>query len=309
MAPGDNNTVVFGRADVWKTKSAQTATQSSGWNQIATTSVIGGNVSAIGISPIDNNKIYIGTSNGKILVTTDNGTTWSSQGGFPYVSDFVVDAFNDAICYASFAGTAYQHVAKTTNYGVNWVNITNDLPNIASNSISLRNNAPRMIFAGTDVGVFTSTNEGANWVSFNTGLPSVQIYDMKYKESVGILLVATHGRGCWTFNVNQAVGIAGNNNDIPKEYRLMQNYPNPFNPSTSISYQLPSGGFVTLKIYDILGNQVTELVTGHQNAGVHRVEWDASGYPSGVYFYKITVNNTDGGASNFVDTKKMVLIK
>jgi photosystem II stability/assembly factor-like uncharacterized protein len=309
MAPGDHNTIVFGRADVWKTTSAQTATQSSGWTQIAATTDIGGSVSAIGISSIDINIIYIGTSNGKIIVTTNNGGKWTAQGGFPYVSDFVVDASNDAVCYASFAGTAYQHVAKTTNYGVNWVNITNDLPNIAANSISLRNNAPRMIFAGTDIGVFSSTNEGSNWVSFNTGFPSVQIYDMKYKDNVGILLVATHGRGCWTFNVNQAVGIAGNNNDIPNEYRLMQNYPNPFNPSTSISYELPSGGLVTLKIYDILGNQVIELVNGHQNAGVHRVEWDASGYPSGAYFYKITVNNTNSGAGNFFDTKKMVLIK
>jgi photosystem II stability/assembly factor-like uncharacterized protein len=301
MAPGDHNTIVFGRADVWKTTNAQTATSSSGWTQIAATSVVGGNVSAIGISTQDINKIYIGTSNGRILVTTDNGTTWFAQGGFPYVSDFVVDPANDAVCYASFAGTSYNHIAKTSNYGVNWVNITNDIPNIAVNSISLRSTEPRMLFAGTDIGVFQSTNEGANWVSFNSGLPAVQIYDMKYKENAGMLLVATHGRGCWLFDVNAALGIGGITS-LPKEYRLNQNYPNPFNPSTTISYELPAGSQVSLKIYDILGNFITQLVNAHQNAGVYKVDWSASNYPSGVYFYKLQ-------SGSFVDTKKMVLLK
>jgi photosystem II stability/assembly factor-like uncharacterized protein len=301
MAPGDHNTIVFGRADIWKTTNAQTATQSSGWTQIATTTIVGGNVSAIAISASDINKIYVGTSNGRILVTTDNGTTWTSTTGFPYVSDLAVDIANDAVCYASFGGTSSVHVYKTTNSGANWVNITNGLPNIAANSISLRTTSPRMIFVGTDVGVFQSINEGSNWISFNTGLPSVQIYDMKYKDNVGILLVATHGRGCWTFNVNQALGIA-KTNTIPKEYALMQNYPNPFNPSTSVSYQLPASGLVTIKIYDVLGNEVFELVNQHQNAGMYKVEWDASNQPSGVYFYKMETGN-------FAETKKMILLK
>src|SRR6185436_11882449 len=73
MAPGDHNTIVFGRADIWKTPNAQTASGSSGWTQIATTGVVGGSVSAIGISWINTGKIYIGTSNGRILVTTNNG--------------------------------------------------------------------------------------------------------------------------------------------------------------------------------------------------------------------------------------------
>ena len=91
MAPGDQNTVVFGRADIWKTSSIKTASTSSGWTQIASTSVVQGNVSAIGISKSNTDKIYIGTSNGRIHVTTNNGTDWTSQLGFPYVSDLWVD--------------------------------------------------------------------------------------------------------------------------------------------------------------------------------------------------------------------------
>jgi photosystem II stability/assembly factor-like uncharacterized protein len=301
MAPGDHKTIVFGRADIWKTANAQTATTSAGWTQIATTTVVGGSISAIGISSTDINKIYIGTSNGRILVTTDNGANWSTQTGFSYVSDFAVDNTNDAVCYATITGTGGIHVWKTTNSGVNWTNITGNLPNIAANSIVLRTATSRMIFVGTDIGVFQSTNEGTNWVSFNTGLPAVQVYDMKYKQTVGLILIATHGRGCWTFDLNTAVGIDPFG-QIPKQYQLSQNYPNPFNPTTNIEFDLPKYGFVTLEIFDVNGRSIDKLVNTNMNAGHYQIKWDATNFASGVYFYKIVVDN-------FKDVKRMLLLK
>jgi photosystem II stability/assembly factor-like uncharacterized protein len=301
MAPGDHNTIVFGRADIWKTTNAQTATTSAGWTQIATTSIVNGSISAIGISSTNINKIYIGTSNGRILVTTDNGATWPTQTGFSYVSDFAVDNTNDAVCYATITGTGGIHVWKTTNSGVNWNNITGNLPNIAANSIVLRTATPRMIFVGTDIGIFQSTDEGANWISFNSGFPSVQIYDMKYKQTVGLILVATHGRGCWTFDLNSTLGIDPFG-QIPEQYNLSQNFPNPFNPSTNIEFDLPKYGFVTLEIYDVNGRTIDKLVNTNMNAGHYQIRWDASNYSSGVYFYKISTND-------FKDIKRMMLVK
>ncbi len=301
MAPGDHNTIVFGRADVWKTTNAQTASTGSGWTQIATTGVIGGSVSAIGISWTNINKIYIGTSNGRILVTTNNGTSWSTLTGFPYVSDFAVDNANDNICYASLGGTTGQHVLKTTDGGATWGNITGSLPNIAANSIILRAAAPRMIFAGTDIGVFQSTNEGASWVSFNSGLPAVEIYDMKYKLIPGFILVATHGRGCWTFDLNSVLGLDPYAH-VPNEYTLSQNYPNPFNPETKIKFGLPKSGDIKISIYDAAGRKVEEPVNGHFNPGTFEISFDGSKYSSGIYFYKLE----SGG---FTETKKMTLVK
>ncbi len=101
------------------------------------------------------------------------------------------------------------------------------------------------------------------------------------------------------------VNITGINNTvnvIPKEYKLNQNYPNPFNPSTIISYDLPKSGLVTLKIYNILGQQVRTLVNEMQNAGSHKVNFNASSLTSGVYFYSISANN-------FTQVKKLMLIK
>jgi hypothetical protein len=89
---------------------------------------------------------------------------------------------------------------------------------------------------------------------------------------------------------------------IPLVYTLSQNYPNPFNPTTIISYELPIGGRINLKIYDLLGREVATLVDGQMEAGTHRVSFDASRVASGVYFYRIQ-------AGSFTATKKLVLLK
>lgn len=199
MAPGDHNTIIYCEGDVWKTISAQTASTISLWTQLATTATVGGSVSAIGISSTTTNKIYIGTSNGRILVTTNNGTNWSLTTGFNYVSDFVVDPSDDNICYASFGGTSNQ-VRKTTNGGTSWTVISTGLPSIAANSLILRTAGTRTLVAGMDAGVYYTTNEGVNWVGMNSGLPNVEVYDLKWHEAGGLLLAATHGRGVWTFS-------------------------------------------------------------------------------------------------------------
>ncbi len=92
------------------------------------------------------------------------------------------------------------------------------------------------------------------------------------------------------------------NSITPDEYFLSQNYPNPFNPSTKISWQVPVGSHQTLKIYDVLGNEVATLVDEYKPAGSYEVEWNAAGLPSGIYFYQLK-------AGSFVESKKMVLLK
>lgn len=89
---------------------------------------------------------------------------------------------------------------------------------------------------------------------------------------------------------------------IPENYSLLQNYPNPFNPTTTISFKLAKSTFVTLKIYNILGNEILTLVNQVMPGGKHEIKFDAVGVPSGVYLYTIT-------AGDFVDTKKMILMK
>jgi len=96
--------------------------------------------------------------------------------------------------------------------------------------------------------------------------------------------------------------IVSNGNITPKDFDLFQNYPNPFNPTTQISYSLKENGFVTIKVYDILGKVVATLVNEIKPAGVYTVDFDASTLSSGIYFYTIKTNK-------FFDKKKMILMK
>jgi hypothetical protein len=100
--------------------------------------------------------------------------------------------------------------------------------------------------------------------------------------------------------------------NIPAEYALSQNYPNPFwsgarsraagNPSTTIHYSLAQPGHVSLKIFNLAGQEIATLVDGKQNAGEHHVQWQAVGVPSGVYFYQLR-------AGDHVETRKMILMR
>lgn len=98
------------------------------------------------------------------------------------------------------------------------------------------------------------------------------------------------------------VTYSNGNKIIPKEFKLEQNFPNPFNPSTTIEYSLPNSTKITIKVYDLLGRLVKELVNEYKDAGVYKVKFDGTNLASGVYLYKIE-------AGTFVNVKKMVLVK
>jgi hypothetical protein len=96
--------------------------------------------------------------------------------------------------------------------------------------------------------------------------------------------------------------IRPSNNNVPKFFSLQQNFPNPFNPTTTIRYQLPHSGQVSLNVYNALGQKVAELINGSQQAGYYSVRIDARHFASGVYFYKLV-------SGKFVQMRKMLLLK
>jgi len=104
--------------------------------------------------------------------------------------------------------------------------------------------------------------------------------------------------GCYEFNNLTSV----KNEYAPESFKLFQNYPNPFNPTTRIEFQIINPGFVSLKVFNVLGNVVASLVNEYRPAGKYEIEFDGSELTSGVYFYKLVVDN-------YVETKKMILLK
>lgn len=114
------------------------------------------------------------------------------------------------------------------------------------------------------------------------------------------------GQDAYIINFGVDITLTGIDPNInlqtPKEYKLEQNFPNPFNPTTSINYSIPKSGLVTLKVYNVYGQEVATLVNENKNNGTYSVDFNASNLSSGVYYYELT-------SGNFVQTKRMMLIK
>ncbi|MBK6878310.1 MAG: T9SS type A sorting domain-containing protein [Ignavibacteria bacterium] len=111
---------------------------------------------------------------------------------------------------------------------------------------------------------------------------------------------------CFSGGPNGVVGITQSSSEVPEAYSLEQNYPNPFNPSTTIKFAIPQGSLskviAKLVIYNTLGAEVATLINNELSAGNYEVEFDASNFASGVYFYRLT-------AGAFSETKRMMVVK
>jgi hypothetical protein len=151
----------------------------------------------------------------------------------------------------------------------------------------------------------TSSNTAVATATFNAADTSVQISGKIAGGPVTITITAKdvdNSLISTKFNVTVLPLVSVEKIEIPTEFSMSQNYPNPFNPSTTISYGLPNASNVSLKIYNILGEQVASLVNNVMPAGYHTVTFDASKLASGMYIYRIE-------AGSFVQVKKMMMLK
>jgi hypothetical protein len=118
-----------------------------------------------------------------------------------------------------------------------------------------------------------------------------------------VFIIGTNGL---IIKIEDASGSPTNNelNENPaiSDYELYQNYPNPFNPSTIIRYQIPEAGFITLKVYDLIGKEVSTLVNDYKIAGTHNVIFNATDLSAGIYFYSLR-------SGSFIKTNKMIVLK
>jgi len=152
---------------------------------------------------------------------------------------------------------------------------------------------------------FTSPAQ-AEWVSLD--IPLNDFTGLTTREHIAQYILVGQPTGSTTVYVdnfyfyNSTTDIKEIIGAMPSDYALEQNYPNPFNPSTLISYSIPQNSFVTLKVYDVIGNEVAVLVNQTQSAGKYEVRFDASNLSNGVYMYSIKTDN-------FNSTKKMILMK
>lgn len=156
-----------------------------------------------------------------------------------------------------------------------------------------------MIISNTQV--FQATNSitvGPNFVITNTGTATLDAPSVTLRN----LVFVVQGGKLYLLSETTSVDVESEDTSIPIEYGLSQNYPNPFNPATNIKYSVPEISFVTIKLYDVLGNEVTTLVNEEKEAGNYKIDFDGSRLSSGIYFYKMQTEK-------FVEIKKMILLK
>jgi hypothetical protein len=147
-----------------------------------------------------------------------------------------------------------------------------------------------------------------------------KLWELTKDFTIGLFQKASYRLTCIIYtqwiNAGSTTFISDQRNNLPSGFELSQNYPNPFNPSTNIEFRIADNGFVTLKVYDILGNEIATLVNEEKQPGVYKVEFNSSSIKnlpsSGIYFYQLLVSkfqSKDRKSGNFVETRKMILIK
>jgi hypothetical protein len=202
LGPGNPNTLYYGADHLYRSINKGTTMTVVSQNPI----VSGVPISAIGISPTNDNVRVIGLQNGQVWRTTTGSSTLTNVStGLPgkYVTRCVIDPTNPDICYVTVGGfglAAGQHVWKTTNLSAatpTWNAAGNLIPDVPVNSLVVDPTQNTRLWAGTDVGVYTSTDGGATWAAYTTGMPIVSVFDMSLQGSSRILRVATHGRGMY----------------------------------------------------------------------------------------------------------------
>jgi len=259
----------------------------------------GQNMWGVHINPLDGNEIFAGCySCGFTWKTKNGGATWQTVSipstNYQY---FIVDSMNvfaaqgngfyklDSPFFIPVELTSFNAELQDDNIKLNWATAT-ELNNSGFEIESSTNNID-FVKIGFVPGYGTTTESK----SYLFIISETYAYKTYYR------LKQIDFDGSYQYSSSVEVG-----SDLPKEFSLAQNYPNPFNPNTTIKFEIPDDGLVTLKVYDILGAEVATLINEEKTVGRYEVNFDASKLVSGVYIYQLQVND-------FINMKKMILLK
>ena len=253
-----------------------------------------------GVGPTSGTTLHalVGGNNGVIFKTTDAGVNWNSSNSGTVNN---INGFGFGAGGKIFAVGSNGTLLETNDAGDTWSSVsipTNEDLYSVSSSVQ---NANWLIACGGNGTIIKSTDGGVVWFLQSTPNTETLYSALAASNNIhfavgsnGIILKTTDGGG-------DPVTVE-DDQKIPVDFELRQNYPNPFNPSTTINFLIPEASFVSLKVFNSLGEEVKTLVAKELSTGNYKYYWDAKNFTSGFYFYKIQ-------AGDFFETKKMILIK
>ena len=277
-----------------------------GWQQINTIT----NRNLTSIIAITNDFIVAVGDGGTIIRSGDGGQTWENKSVATDVNFNKV--FNGGLSFAFGKAWAVADNGKiyyTENYGINWTprlsGVTENL-----NDVAFINQNSGIVVGDNCTALYTE-NGGLTWLEYiipnnlcqDVDIISLAIIDFNTATAI---LRNTSSDGALTTSIltvsSEPLAVDDDGNILPSEYSLEQNFPNPFNPNTTIQFSIPEPSFVTLEIFNTLGEKITTLVSEELNAGNHKYDWNVEKMPSGIYLYKLQT-------SSFTESKKMALLK
>jgi hypothetical protein len=237
--------------------------------------------------------LFAGTTAGP-YVSTNSGASWTLSTTGMGTNRWILGLA--AVGNTIYAAMDADGIYMSTNNGTTWTQtyLQRRVTTIASHNGDL--------FAGSvpPEAISYSLNGGTTWNSMQGNLPTT--WDWQFLAYNGFLYTGKTLNGVWRRSLSGITDIDEVNDGTPLSFELQQNYPNPFNPSTTFTFYIQHFTFVILKVYDLLGREVATLVNEVKQPGSYEMTWDASGFASGVYLYRLT-------AGSFSVVKKLILLR
>lgn len=255
------------------------------------TALSGPPINAMNVNP--SGVVIVARADSGIYVSADQGATWVDKG--LNVQNISTVLYSNSGCM--FAGTEDGILYRSCDNGVNWLDIS--IPDFKAINCILFNSIGQ-IFLSDSNGVFISADNGDNWSNLNSGLTDTCIYTLMINNSDYLYAGSASGN---IYKSRQSVsGFSESTSELPQSFYLGQNYPNPFNPSTTICFSVPQRVHVQLKVFDVIGSEISTLVNEELEAGNYNINFIANSLSSGVYIYQMR-------AGTYSESKKMMLVR
>jgi hypothetical protein len=191
-------------------------------------------------------------------------------------------------------------ISRSTDEGLSWERTSASIPPLTFAILLVYHESTLFALMPTpsSSSLLISSDEGQTWESLGM-FPMPNVFDIAI---VGETFYLGRVGGLWRAPLSGLLTTVGEITTTPPAFRLQQNYPNPFNPVTTVKYQLPAAGDVTLVVYDLLGREVAVLVKERKTAGSYQATFNAAGLASGMYIYRLT-------AETLIQTRKMIRVR
>ena len=248
----------------------------------------------ISVSPVDGQTVWTvdGQSAGSpVRRSTDGGATWSTAApyGFTvgYATKILAHPTDATGAFVTFSGYGpVPHVARTTDLGSTWQNVSGDFPPEPANTMAVDPADPDHFFVGTDTGVWSTLDTGATWSPLGPSFPNVIVYDLEIHAGARKLVAATYGRGAWEIDLPPAAGTGAPDLSLRHpELLLDPPAPNPVRDRALLRFASRRPGAAVLEIHDVQGRRVVRVAEVAAGDGVIRTaSWFPDGVAAGVYF-------------------------